>query len=67
MTSRPPIRTTRGAKPVVGIDPQSYATIVSDLKRKIIEARHRASLSVIHAGRDQGVCRADFARSGFRF
>jgi predicted nuclease of restriction endonuclease-like (RecB) superfamily len=46
MTVRPPERTPRSAKPAAGIDPQSYAAFVSDLKRKIIEARHRASLSV---------------------
>lgn len=46
MISRPPKRSPRGIKPGVGIDPQSYATFVSDLKRKIVEARHRASLSV---------------------
>lgn len=46
MTARPPKRTPRSAKPAAGIDPQSYATFVSDLKRKITEARHRASLSV---------------------
>ncbi|WP_181834055.1 PDDEXK nuclease domain-containing protein [Brucella anthropi] len=46
MTSRPPKRTPRSAKPAAGIDPQSYAAFVSDLKRKIVEARHRASLSV---------------------
>lgn len=46
MTSRPPKRTPRSAKPAAGIDPQSYATFVSDLKRKIVEARHRASLAV---------------------
>jgi len=46
MTSRPPKRKPRSAKPAASIDPQSYATFVSDLKRKIVEARHRASLSV---------------------
>ncbi|UPT86933.1 PDDEXK nuclease domain-containing protein [Bradyrhizobium barranii subsp. apii] len=46
MTSRPPKRTPGSAKPAAGIDPQIYATFVSDLKRKIVEARHRASLSV---------------------
>ncbi|WP_245303384.1 hypothetical protein [Mesorhizobium loti] len=46
MTSRPPKRTPRSAKPAAGIDPQSYATFVIDLKLKIVEARHRASLSV---------------------
>ncbi|WP_162894757.1 PDDEXK nuclease domain-containing protein [Rhizobium terrae] len=46
MTARPPKRTPRSAKPAAGIDSQSYAAFVSDLKRKIVEARHRASLSV---------------------
>lgn len=46
MTARPSKRTPRSAKPTAGIDSQSYAAFVSDLKRKIVEARHRASLSV---------------------
>lgn len=46
MTPRPPERPPRGIKPAAGIDPRSHASFVSDLKRKIIEARHRASLSV---------------------
>ncbi len=46
MTARPPKRAPLGAKTAAGIDPQSYATFVRDLKQKIVEARHRASLSV---------------------
>ncbi|WP_374651542.1 YhcG family protein [Rhizorhabdus sp.] len=34
------------AAPSADIDPQSYAAFVGDLKQRIIEARHRASLSV---------------------
>lgn len=34
------------AAPAADIDPQSYAAFVGDLKQRIIEARHRASLSV---------------------
>jgi predicted nuclease of restriction endonuclease-like (RecB) superfamily len=34
------------AAPAAEIEPQSYAAFVSDLKQKIAEARHRASLSV---------------------
>lgn len=47
--SRPPKPAPRRAKtatPAADIDPQSYAAFVGDLKQKIIEARHRASLSV---------------------
>ncbi len=48
MTSRPPKPASRRAKaaPAAEIDPQSYSAFVSDLKHKIAEARHRASLSV---------------------
>lgn len=47
MTSRLPKPSPRRTKPAAAqIDPQSYTAFVSDLKRKIIEARHRASLSV---------------------
>lgn len=48
MTARPPKTTSPRAKTAaaVDIDPQSYAAFVSDLKQKIVEARHRASLSV---------------------
>lgn len=48
MTSRPTKRGPRGAKAArdAEIDPQSYSAFVGDLKRKISEARHRASLSV---------------------
>ncbi len=49
MISRPPNPAPRRAKaatPAAEINPQSYAVFVSDLKRKITEARHRASLSV---------------------
>lgn len=40
-----PRRAKTGAA-ATDIDPQSYAAFVGDLKQKIIEARHRASLSV---------------------
>ena len=50
MTSRPPKSSAppraKTAGPAADIDPQSYAAFVGDLKQKIIEARHRASLSV---------------------
>ena len=47
MTSRPPKPSPRRTKPAAAeIDPQSYTAFVGDLKRKISEARHRASLSV---------------------
>ncbi|QHP66363.1 DUF1016 domain-containing protein [Bradyrhizobium sp. LCT2] len=36
----------KGAKPTTEIDAQSYSAFVSDVKRKIAEARHRAALSV---------------------
>src|SRR5439155_26877573 len=36
----------KGAKPTSEIDTRSYSAFVSDLKRKIAEARHRAGLSV---------------------
>ena len=49
MTARPPKPNPRQTKvaTAVDIDPQNYAAFVNDLKQKIIEARHRASLSVI--------------------
>lgn len=46
MTSRPPKRRPHSASQGADIDSPSYATFVSDLKRKIAEARHHASLSV---------------------
>lgn len=49
MTSRPAkpfSRPHRVATSAAGIDGQSYSAFVGELKRKITEARHRASLSV---------------------
>lgn len=48
MSKRPPksLSARKGAKPTTEIDAQSYSVFVSDLKRKIGEARHRAALSV---------------------
>lgn len=48
MTDRPPKSTPRRPKTAgaIEIDPQSYTAFVGELKQKIIEARHRASLSV---------------------
>lgn len=48
MSKRPPksLSARKGAKPTTEIDAQSYSVFVSDLKRKIAEARHRAALSV---------------------
>jgi len=42
----PAPRRGKAAVPATDIDPQSYAAFVGDLKQRIIEARHRASLSV---------------------
>ncbi|WP_247454689.1 MULTISPECIES: DUF1016 N-terminal domain-containing protein [unclassified Bradyrhizobium] len=48
MIKRPPksLKVRKGAKPTSEIDTRSYSAFVSDLKRKIAEARHRAGLSV---------------------
>ncbi|WFU25497.1 PDDEXK nuclease domain-containing protein [Bradyrhizobium sp. CB1717] len=48
MSKRPSksLSSRKGAKPTTEIDAQSYSAFVSDLKRKIAEARHRAGLSV---------------------
>ena len=48
MSKRPSksLSARKGAKPTTEIDAQSYSAFVSDLKRKIAEARHRAGLSV---------------------
>lgn len=48
MSKRPPksLSARKGAKPTTEIDARSYSAFVSDLKRKIAEARHRAGLSV---------------------
>jgi hypothetical protein len=45
-SSKPPSRRSKAANPASEIDAQSYSAFVGDLKRKITEARHRASLSV---------------------
>ncbi|MFP3182699.1 MAG: PDDEXK nuclease domain-containing protein [Paraburkholderia sp.] len=45
-SSKPPSRRAKVANPAAEIDAQSYSAFVGDLKRKIAEARHRASLSV---------------------
>lgn len=48
MSKRPakPISPRTVAKPTAEIDAQGYSAFVSDLKRRIAEARHRAGLSV---------------------
>ncbi|MER8446858.1 PDDEXK nuclease domain-containing protein [Mesorhizobium sp. M1066] len=44
--SKPAPRSGKIDKAAAEIDAQTYATFVGDLKRKIVDARHRASLSV---------------------
>lgn len=48
MSKRPSksLSARKGAKPTTEIDAKSYSAFVSDLKRKITEARYRAGLSV---------------------
>ncbi|PRE86240.1 DUF1016 domain-containing protein, partial [Burkholderia multivorans] len=45
-SSKPASSRVKTAKSTAEITVQSYAAFVGDLKRKIFEARHRASLSV---------------------
>lgn len=45
-SSKPAPYRSKAAAAAAEIDPQSYAAFVGDLKQKIIEARHRASLSI---------------------
>ena len=43
---KPTSRRGKAVDPAAGIDAESYSAFIGELKRKITEARHRASLAV---------------------